>query len=263
MSDDATAGQAGRGPARAGAACAFLAAATYSAFLLERWTHPRFPADHAFISQLELPGQPWSWLYRSSDVISGVAMVLAAVVLWRTLRGGTSAGRRVLVGTGSFLVAGLASAADGATAMRCTATASRPCDVSIQAPRALLAQLGDLHADSGVLGLLGAAAAAVLLGSVMVGQAPVLARISIVTGTCIASAGLLDVALLMTGADIGLAERARVLLTSIWLGTVGIWLLLHPHGNRRPAKSSELAAGCLPRSSAARSWPAPAGMGEQ
>ncbi len=214
---------------RAGAVAAFLAAAAYSSFLLERWTHPRFAVNHTFISQLELPGQPWSLLYRGSDVLSGAAMVITAAAVWTVLRAAGKSGARVLVATGSFLAAGLSSVADGATTMRCAAGANLPCAVGARSPATLLAALGDPHADSGVIGLVAVAAAAILLGSIMTAQAPVLGRLAIIAGTAIGGLGLLDIALLAAGGGIGTAERARTLLISAWLAAVGIWLLLASH----------------------------------
>ncbi|MCW2527897.1 MAG: hypothetical protein JWM76_2757 [Pseudonocardiales bacterium] len=200
------------------AAC--LAAVTYSAFLLDRWTGtPRDPGRE-FISQLELPGQPWNWLFRLSDIVSGISIGVTAIAFSVVLgyRDGIRPNARV--GIWLLFLTGLASTADGATTMHCADALSATCGVDATTPSAMLAQLVDAHADSGVVGLVGAAAAAILLGSVFVEHNPVLGRVSIILGTGIAVTGLLDVVLLAHGVDIGVVERLRILLTSAWLFTV-------------------------------------------
>lgn len=62
-------------------------------------------------------------------------------------------------------------------------------------------QLLVLHTDSGLLGFLSSAAGAAVLGAGLAGL------------------------ILLTGASIGMTERARVLLTSGWFLAVGMFLL--------------------------------------
>src|SRR5689334_15549665 len=67
--------------AHVGATSAVLAAVTYSSFLLSWWTEPGSSGTRTFISQLEQPGQPWSWMYRLFDITAGVAILLTAATL--------------------------------------------------------------------------------------------------------------------------------------------------------------------------------------
>lgn len=205
--------------ARLGAGAAVLAALSYSSFLLSPLTRSG-SARRGFISELELAGQPWSWLYRLSDVLAGLAMLLTAAALWWLP---TPAVRRrgacVLLA-----LAGLGSMVDGASSMRCEATATSPCAVA-STTGGLLGELGAVHTDSGLAGLAGIAGGAVLLGLVSEPRWPVFGRLSLGLGLCVAATGLLDLALLLANADIGLVERVRTLLSSGWLLLVGGWLV--------------------------------------
>jgi hypothetical protein len=203
-----------------GAAMALFAAFAYSAFLASPLTEPVGTRRVEFISELEVSGHPWSWLYRLADVGAGLAILGTAAVVRAVL------GRRPGPGLGCALLAlaGLASVIDGATSMRCDASASSSCAVAEHTAGGLLAELSALHTDSGLVGLLAVAAAAVLLGRVIAERWPAWGRLSIALGIAVASTGLLDVALLLLGADVGIAERTRTLLTSCWLVLLCGWL---------------------------------------
>jgi hypothetical protein len=206
--------------ARMGAALALFAAIAYSAFLISPLTQPAGARRVEFISELEVAGHPWSWLYRLADVGAGLAIVGTAAAVRAVL------GRRPGTGLGCALLglAGIASVIDGATSMRCDAAGGSSCTVAEHTAGGLLSELTALHTDSGLAGLLGVAAAAVLLGRVMVAGWPSWGRVSVAFGVAVASTGLLDVVLLLLGADVGIAERIRTLLTSGWLVLLGGWL---------------------------------------
>lgn len=206
---------------------ALFAGIANSAFLLSPLTRPAGSRRAEFISELEVAGHPWSWLYRLADVGAGLAIVVTAVAVRAVV------GRRPGTGLGCALLglAGIASVIDGATSMRCNASAGGSCTVAEHTAGGLLSELSVLHTDSGLAGLLGVAAAAVLLGRVLVAQWPVLGRLSIAFGIAVASTGLLDVALLLLGADVGTAERSRTLLTSGWLVLLSGWLLNEPRAS--------------------------------
>jgi hypothetical protein len=203
-----------------GAVLALFAALAYSAFLASPLTQPAGPRRVEFISELEVPGHPWSWLYRLADVGAGLAMLGTALAIRAVLR------RRPGTGLGCALLglAGIASVIDGATSMRCDASTGSSCTVAEHTAGGLLSELTVPHTDSGLAGLLGVAAAAVLLGRVLVVRSPGWGRLSIGFGIAVASTGLLDVALLLVGADVGTAERTRTLLTSGWLVLLCGWL---------------------------------------
>ena len=207
-----------------GAVAAFVAAVSYSSFLAERWTHSTLSGSRAFISSLEAAGQPWAWAYRLSDVVAGVAMTLVAVVLWRRFgRGRTSVTAAVLLA-----VAGVSSVIDGATSMRCSGTIDAACAAAERNPTGMLSQLGDLHVDSGVGGLVGVCGAAILFGAGLRGSVARdrMGRCWVLLGALVGLSGLADVVVLLAGGDIGIVERFRTLTSSLWLVAVGGWLLV-------------------------------------
>jgi Protein of unknown function (DUF998) len=202
------------------AATALFAAIAYSAFLLSPLTQPAGTRRVEFISELEVAGHPWSWLYRLADVGAGLAIVVTAAAVQAVL------GRRPGAGLGCALLglAGAASVIDGFTSMRCDASTGSSCTVAEHTAGGLVSELTVLHTDSGLSGLLGVATAAVLLGRVLVARWAAWGRLSIAFGIAVASTGLLDLALLLLGADVGTAERTRTLLTSCWLVLLSGWL---------------------------------------
>jgi len=213
---------------RLGAGAAVLAALCYSSFLLS----PLTGADstrRGFISELEAAGQPWSWLYRLSDVVAGLAMLATAASMWSLL----ARLPRARWACALLATAGLGSVVDGASNMRCEVTATASCAVAHTAG-GLVGELSAVHTDSGLANLIGIAGGAVLLGVLARPCWPVFGPLSLGLGLCVAATALLDLALLLAGADIGSAERLRTLLSSGWLLLIGGWL---PVGG--PARPTE------------------------
>ena len=78
---------ASRARAYAGGISAVIAAICYSSFLLSPWTHAAAAAGSGFISELEDPGRPFSWLYRTSDVLAGLGVLAAAWMMGQVTAG--------------------------------------------------------------------------------------------------------------------------------------------------------------------------------
>jgi Protein of unknown function (DUF998) len=208
-----------------GVASALLAAPTYSSFLLSPWTDPSSSGARTFISELELPGQPWGWLYRLSDIAAGVAIVLtaASLVLLRS--------RPRLGGVAALLVAcGFGSILDGATTMHCAGPVTELC--TERSPHALIAQLSVMHTDSGLVGLAAAACGAVVFGRRIAAGQPWCGHVCIGLGIAIAGTALLDLVFLLAEGPLGVSERMRTLLTSAWLLALAGWLA-RTHQDRR------------------------------
>ncbi|MDQ2816164.1 MAG: DUF998 domain-containing protein [Actinomycetota bacterium] len=218
-----------------GAIAAIIAAACYSSFLLSPWTHAARSAGGGFISELEAPGQPFAWLYRTSDVLAGLGVIAAAWAVRRLI-----AGRRwSVLAVVLMVLAGASSILDAATSMQCDPNASARCAQGEHTALGLLGQLVNVHTDSGLLGFLGGAAGASILGVVIADRWPGWGRVQIALGIGIASCGLADIGLLLASSDIGWAERIRVLLTSGWFLVVGLFLL-HDHIVSRPGTAETL-----------------------
>jgi len=89
------------------------------------------------------------------------------------------------------------------------------------------AQLIQLHTISGLIGVVAATGAMYLIGTAAEPTSRVFGLISIGCGLGVAVIGLLDIPLLLTNSVIGLGERGRILLISIWLAALGMQLLVH------------------------------------
>lgn len=203
-----------------GGVSAVIAALCYSSFLLSPWTDAASSASDGFISELEDPGQPFAWLYRTSDVLAGVGVLIAAWVLWRLVAGRGWAA----AGVALFALTGASSVLDAATSMQCDPSTSTQCAQGEHSALGLIGQLLALHTDSGLLGFIGSAAGAAVLGVAMAGRWPAWGRLQIALGIAMASCGLTDIVLLLLASSIGTTERVRVLLTSGWFLVVGLFL---------------------------------------
>ncbi len=213
-----------RGPGRAtlwiGGISAIIAALSYSSFLLSPWTDAASSTSNGFVSELEDPGQPFAWLYRSSDVLAGVGILIAAWALWRLV-----AGRRwAAIGVALLALAGASSALDAVSSMQCDPNTSAQCAQGEHTAFGLIGQLLALHTDSGLLGFIGSAAGAAVLGVAVAGRWPVWGRLQVALGIAMASCGLADIILLLLSSSIGTTERTRVLLTSGWFLVIGLFL---------------------------------------
>jgi hypothetical protein len=193
-----------------------LAALCYSSFLLAPVLRPGL-ADRGFISELESPGQPFGWLFRLTDVVAGLAVLVLTAALGRRRRLHRS-GR---VGMLLLALTGLASVLDGASSMRCDPLRNAACAQSEQSVAGLLGQLEALHSDTGLVGFAGAAAGAILIGAASYDRRPFWAIAQLSVGVLIAGCGLVDLLLLLVGRDLGGVERVRTLATSAWFLLLG------------------------------------------
>jgi hypothetical protein len=223
-----TASWPGRGRATLwiGSISAIIAAVCYSSFLLSPWTDAASSASSGFVSELEDPGQPFAWLYRTSDVVAGLGILVAAFVLWRLMAGRRwAAGHRwVATGVALFALTGASSVLDAVTSMQCDPGTSAQCARNEHTTLGLISQLLALHTDSGLLGFVGSAAGAAVLGVAVTGRWPRWGRLQIALGIAMASCGLADIVVLLLSGSIGTTERTRVLLTSGWFLIVGLFL---------------------------------------
>lgn len=223
--------------ARAGGTAALVAAVCYSSFLLSRWTHAAPSANGGFVSELEAPGQPYAWLYRSSDVLAGLGILVAAWTLRPLVRGHRWSTASVLL----LALTGAASVVDGATTMSCDPGTSARCAQHEHTPGGLLGQLAALHTDSGLVGFAASAIGAIMLGAVLAGRWPSWGRMQIALGTAMGGCGLADLGVLLASGDIGSIERVRVLLTSGWFLVLGLFLFRRQASRPQPAVRR---AGC-------------------
>ena len=223
---------------------ALIAAVCYSSFLLSRWTHSAPSASGGFVSELEAPGQPYAWLYRSSDVLAGLGILAAAWTLRPLIRGHRWSTAAVVL----LALTAAGSVVDGATTMSCDPGSNAQCAQHEHTVGGLLGQLAALHTDSGLLGFAASAIGAVMLGAVLADRWPSWGRLQIALGTAMGGCGIADIAVLLASGDIGSIERVRVLATSGWFLVIGLFLLSQhattPAHTRRdlPANGQKVAS---------------------
>ena len=204
-----------------GGVLAWCAAATYSSFPLAGWAHSPLPATTSLVSELEATGQPHHLFFRLTGVLSGIAILAVAALCTRCLPPTT----RARSGCVLLAVLGIATIADGATQMACAPSIDVVCRDQEESVHGLLAQLAQLHTVSGLIGFAAATSAMLLIGTATEPRTRVFRLVSIGCGLGVASLGLIDIPLLLTNSVIGLGERGRVLLISIWLAGLGAWML--------------------------------------
>jgi hypothetical protein len=211
----------------------------YCWFLFAPLVGGRLDRTRAFVSELAVRGSPGSGWFRAADVVAGVLIVVLAVGVWEWLRrpAGWGMAGPVLVGT-----VGAASIVDGVSPMACAPSVDPVC-ARIEQSRSLLGQLTDLHTVSGVVGMIAAAAAMVLVGrrarhglsgrglwwfGVACGAAVLL------LGSALSASALFD------GPGVGTLERAQLLIVASWLGAVSAMLI---RGSGALRSSPQVTAG--------------------
>ena len=100
-----------------------LAAASNCAFLFRGVSPSRLDPLNSMISELEVPGQPYSEFFRWASLLSGVVAVFFAVGLYRRIPGG----RLATGGCWALALFGLAGAVDAVIPMDCAPSASAVC----------------------------------------------------------------------------------------------------------------------------------------
>ena len=100
-----------------------VAAASNCAFVFRAISPSRLDPFNSMISELEVPGQPFSEFFRWSSLLSGIAAAAFAFGLYRRL----PRGRLGLAGCASLALFGLAGAVDALIPMDCARSASAVC----------------------------------------------------------------------------------------------------------------------------------------
>lgn len=207
-----------RGPL--GYLAAWVAALSYSSFLLSPLTSAGMMTGRGFVSELEASGTAYAWLYRSLDVVAGLSIIVLVFLLWRSV----GDRRRARVAMILLGLVGLSSIVDGITSMRCNPTLDRVCAAGEGTVSGLFGQLTSVHTDTGLIGFAGAGAAAILLGAVLMEERVRGSVAQLSAGVAIAVCGLVDLLLLLAHRDLGAVERIRILITSAWFLLLGHFL---------------------------------------
>jgi Protein of unknown function (DUF998) len=90
-----------------------LAGLTYLSWILGYFVNPSVTTG-GLASDLEVPGQPFAWLFVGFDIASGTLMVVVSILLWRS-----SARRLLVVSILGYALFGLASIISAAMPLSC------------------------------------------------------------------------------------------------------------------------------------------------
>ncbi len=204
-----------------GGAAGLTGSVLYSSFLVAGVVGSRLSPVDSFVSELEVPGQPASGLFRLIDAVCGLVLAVFAVALWYRL----PHDRPATLGCAFLAAFGLSGVLDARYPMPCTPSTDRACQQRIdQVP--VLVQLHQPHALTGSFGVF-AAVMAMLLLSVARGVcawSPRLARACVVSWVLLSILGLIEVPLIYAGHGVGAVERVHILLISTWIAAVAGYL---------------------------------------
>lgn len=210
------------------AALAFVAAVTYSTFLLEHWLSPAQDSVNAYASELSAADQPYHSVYSGGDFVTGVLAVTVAITALTTLRR-----RRWAVAGWSFLALfGLCAIGDAVFPLECAPSLDTGCALRERAGRvgfshSFHAVTSSLVITFGVAALLGLSIAARRYG-----WWPALARWgwALAVAETISAVGTLTT--MMLGRWLGLVQRVQIGVLVLGLLTVA-WAL---YDDRRRAR---------------------------
>jgi hypothetical protein len=200
-------------------ATGLLAAAANCAFVFRALSPSRLDPLNSMISELEVPGQPFSEFFRWSSLLSGLAAAVFAVGLYRRI----PPGRFAAAGCWALALFGLAGAVDAMIPMDCAPSASAVCfRAELEGPTSWPYQAHTWFDVAGTLTLL---ASLWLLGRHLHGQAgwrsaAVASRVGF--GVLSVACAVLTVMSIRYLPGVGLVQRLLVLATSTWLAVLAL-----------------------------------------
>ncbi|MDA0638770.1 DUF998 domain-containing protein, partial [Nonomuraea sp. MCN248] len=187
------------------AASAFIGAAVLSsAWVTGQLATPRVDRAHGYLGELAARDQPWTRLFRTGDVLTGLACLAGVALAPRV--------REEWPGWLALGAAGLLTALAGLFPMDCAMISDLTCAPTSLAHRA--------HVAAAALAALAVPVAMVVLSARW--RAPVAWLLTALT----AVAGALTVAASVTGRFAGLTQRGLAALVALWLVYVAVRLLV-------------------------------------
>ncbi|PSM41300.1 DUF998 domain-containing protein [Streptomyces dioscori] len=200
-----------------------LAALTYSAWTLEALLGTGLPPTHTYVSELAATNQPYTTLFRTTDLLAGTLVCAAAATM--------SAGRIPRTARAALFLFGAATAVDSRLPLSCTPTTDPECAANETA--ALVPWTHSAHTVSSTVALCGILVAmATLTRTTRMGPA-LLALELAATAWTLAAIAALETG--HAGWGVGIAQRLQVGVIAIWLGALAVSLLHAPEPAARGA----------------------------
>jgi hypothetical membrane protein len=205
-----------------GGVAGLVAAAAEDSFLLARPLGSTLDPVNAYVSELGVRTQPASALFRASDVLAGLLIVVLALML----RDGLPCHWQREAGRAALAMAGTASVFDGWHPMGCAPSIVAACRPH-PGLTGLLGQLREAHTVSSVIGVVAAVVSMLLLGSLLreIPRWRHLGGIGHLAALVVIALGILELPLSLTNHWVGLVERIQVLWMSGWFAALALLAL--------------------------------------
>lgn len=216
-----------------------LGALAYTAWVLELVIATGLDPVRAYVSELAAADQPLGGLFRATDLVAGLLVLVGALTALAAPARFATTNRRpwTMAGFCALALFGAATALDSRLPLSCAPTSDPVC--AARETAGLVPATHTAHAVSSTLAMCGALAALVLLtvAARRYGQWPALARLGppLVLAELAATVWTLaEVAVLTAGRDtwaLGVGQRLQVLLVALYLALLAGCLA------RRPART--------------------------
>jgi hypothetical membrane protein len=205
-----------------GGVAGLVGAAAYDSFLLARPLDSTLDPVNSYVSELGVRTQPASGVFRASDVLAGLLIVVLALML----RDGLPRHRRREAGRAALAIAGAASVFDGWHPMGCAPSIEAACRPHPDVV-GLIVQLREAHTVSSVIGVVAGLASMVLLGSLLreIPRWRRLGELGLLAALVVIALGLLELPLSLANHWVGLVERLQVLWMSGWFAALALLAL--------------------------------------
>ncbi|GAA2650271.1 DUF998 domain-containing protein [Streptomyces lunalinharesii] len=214
----------------AAAVALLLGALAYTAWVLELVIVTGLDPVRAYVSELAAADQPLGGLFRATDLVAGLLVLVGALLALAT----TERRPWTVAGFAALALFGAATALDSRLPLSCAPTSDPVC--AARETAGLVPATHTAHAVSSTLAMFGALAALVLLtvAARRYAQWPALARFGppLVLAELAATVWTLaEVAVLTAGRDtwaLGVGQRLQVLLVALYLALLARCLARHP-----------------------------------
>ncbi len=222
-----------------GGVAGLVGAAAYDSFLLARPLGSSLDPVNAYVSELGVRTQPASALFRGSDELAGLLIVVLALVL----RDGLPRHWHGEAGRAALAIGGVASVFDGWHPMGCAPSIEAACRPHPDVV-GLILQLRQAHTVSSVIGVVAALASMLLLGSLLreIPRWRRLGELGLLAALVVIALGLLELPLSLANHWVGLVERVQVLWISGWFVVLALLALRTASPRRAASRANRLCS---------------------
>ena len=105
-----------------------LAVLTFNNWLLAAVFNRPLLLKGGSVSEFGVPGQPYSWLFRSLDIVSGILFIMAGVLMVKIIAVKVARNRLLIIGT---IILGASNTIDALLPLRCSEALDPSCSVPV------------------------------------------------------------------------------------------------------------------------------------